>query len=231
MYRIGDFALISRVSIKMLRHYDAIGLFSPAHIDAQTGYRHYTLEQLPRLYRIVALKSMGFSLDEIGQLLDGYLSTETIERLIDIRREAMRRELAEIKARLKRLDLWRERLMMEGKIPDYEVILKPFTPVAGEPGLPSPSEGPITRPLTNRGGLAEDVLLPPEQLPQAEALACAVHTGDEASLIQAYQALDRWIQAHGYRIAGTPREIPLTDAAGAPVIELQMPVRTGESAG
>ena len=55
MFSIGDFARHGRVSVRMLRHYDAIGLLQPAHVDQVTGYRSYEARQLSRLNRIVAL--------------------------------------------------------------------------------------------------------------------------------------------------------------------------------
>lgn len=47
--KIGEFARLAHVSLKTLHHYDAVGLLPPAHVDRFTGYRYYTLEQLPRL--------------------------------------------------------------------------------------------------------------------------------------------------------------------------------------
>ena len=46
MFRIGDFSRIARVSSRLLRFYDEIGLFVPAHADPYTGYRFYTVGQL-----------------------------------------------------------------------------------------------------------------------------------------------------------------------------------------
>lgn len=57
MFGIGEFASAGRVSVRMLRHYDALGLLRPAHVDAVTGYRLYGARQLSRLNRIVALKT------------------------------------------------------------------------------------------------------------------------------------------------------------------------------
>ena len=54
----------------MLRHYDKLGLLKPGHIDQWTGYRYYTLDQLPRLHQILALRDLGLKLDQIGGLLE-----------------------------------------------------------------------------------------------------------------------------------------------------------------
>ena len=69
MLKIGDFSHLSHVSVRMLRHYDELGLLKPVQVDRFTGYRYYSIEQLPRLNRILALKDLGFSLDQITQLL------------------------------------------------------------------------------------------------------------------------------------------------------------------
>ena len=66
MFKIGEFSKLSRVSVKALRHYDDMGLLRPAQVDRFTSYRYYALEQLPRLHRILGLKELGFSLEQIG---------------------------------------------------------------------------------------------------------------------------------------------------------------------
>ena len=68
MIRIGDFSRISLVSIKTLRYYDEVGLLHPAKVDDFTGYRYYSFDRLSRLHRILALKDLGFSLEQIGRL-------------------------------------------------------------------------------------------------------------------------------------------------------------------
>jgi DNA-binding transcriptional MerR regulator len=69
--KIGEFSQLGRVSVRMLRHYDATGLLKPAQVDRLSGYRFYAVEQLPRLNRILALKDLGLSLEQVGRLLDG----------------------------------------------------------------------------------------------------------------------------------------------------------------
>ena len=66
MFRIGEFAQMARVSSRQLRFYDQLGLLQPAHTDGQTGYRYYSVRQLPRLNCILALKELGLSLEQIG---------------------------------------------------------------------------------------------------------------------------------------------------------------------
>jgi DNA-binding transcriptional MerR regulator len=49
MFKIGDFSRLTSVSIRMLRHYDEIGLLKPESIDNFTRYRFYSVEQIPRV--------------------------------------------------------------------------------------------------------------------------------------------------------------------------------------
>lgn len=72
MLRIGEFSKLSRVSLRMLRHYDEIGLLKPAEIDRFTDYRYYREDQLPTVCRITALKDMGFALADIVKILEVY---------------------------------------------------------------------------------------------------------------------------------------------------------------
>jgi len=63
MFKIGEFSKLSQVTVKTLRYYDEIGLLKPAEVDRFTSYRYYSVDQLPRLNRILALKDLGLSLE------------------------------------------------------------------------------------------------------------------------------------------------------------------------
>ncbi len=82
MFKIGDFSRLTRVTVKALRHYDRLGLLKPDHIDATSGYRYYTAAQLPRLERLLALKELGFALEQVGRLLDADLSAGQLRQLL-----------------------------------------------------------------------------------------------------------------------------------------------------
>ncbi len=86
MLKIGDFSRLSRVTVKALRYYDEIGLLKPVEVDRFTGYRYYAADQLPRLNRIIALKSLGLSLEEVGKLVDNSLTPEHIKQLLSVKR-------------------------------------------------------------------------------------------------------------------------------------------------
>jgi DNA-binding transcriptional MerR regulator len=67
--RIGAVAKATGLTVRTLHHYDAIGLLRPAERSA-AGYRLYGEEDLRRLYRIIALRGMGFPLETIGRALE-----------------------------------------------------------------------------------------------------------------------------------------------------------------
>jgi len=81
MLKIGDFSKLARVTIKALRYYDELGLLKPVKVDEFTGYRYYSASQLTQLYRIMALKDMGLSLEEISRLLRNNVS---IDHILDL---------------------------------------------------------------------------------------------------------------------------------------------------
>lgn len=105
MFRIGEFSKIAQVSSRLLRYYDEIGLLRPSHIDRWTNYRYYTADQLLRLNRILALKELGLSLDEIQQLLEDDVGTAQIRDLYQTRKEQIERSLREELARLQQVQL------------------------------------------------------------------------------------------------------------------------------
>ena len=91
MLKIGDFSKLSRVSIRMLRHYDDIGLMKPAETDAFTGYRYYREDQLLVIGRITALKDMGFALADIIRILEIYDDREKLDAFLSSREEELSR--------------------------------------------------------------------------------------------------------------------------------------------
>src|SRR5215469_3008419 len=102
MLKIGEFSQLSQVTVRTLRHYDEIGLLRPTHIDPSSDYRYYSIEQLPALHRILALKDLGLSLDQIGPMLDAPPSAEDMHRLLQERRQTIARQIVEEQMKLAR---------------------------------------------------------------------------------------------------------------------------------
>ena len=69
VWKIGELARRTGLTVRTLHHYDEIGLLSPAE-RSDGGHRVYDEAGVQRLYRIVSLRSLGFPLDAIAQALD-----------------------------------------------------------------------------------------------------------------------------------------------------------------
>ena len=124
MIRIGDFSKLSRVSVKTLRFYDEMGLLKPVDVDRFNGYRYYEFDQLPRLYRILALKDLGFSLEEIGHLLEEGLPTEQMRGMLKLRQAEIRQQVEDEAERLERVELWLRQIEQEDCMSRYDVVIK-----------------------------------------------------------------------------------------------------------
>ena len=91
MLKIGEFSKLSRVSVRMLRHYDEVGLLAPSEVDPMTGYRYYSERQLITAGRIAALRALGFGLSTDDQsreraqrALNEFLRPEFLNRIDEI---------------------------------------------------------------------------------------------------------------------------------------------------
>jgi len=124
MFRIGDFSRIARVSARLLRFYDEIGLFVPAHADEQTGYRYYTVEQLGQLNRILVLKELGFSLEQIGDIVRANVSTSELRNLLLLRRNDVELTLAAETQRLRAIETRIAQLETDGALTADDVIVR-----------------------------------------------------------------------------------------------------------
>ena len=123
MLKIGEFSKLSRVSIRMLRHYDDIGLLKPAEIDNFTGYRYYHEEQLFTIGRITSLKDMGFALADIIKILDNYDDKEKMDAFLSERQKELSKLSKETEYKLMLLETARKRLRKEQKM-SFDVTVK-----------------------------------------------------------------------------------------------------------
>jgi DNA-binding transcriptional MerR regulator len=129
MFRIGEFAQIAQVSGRQLRFYDQLGLLQPAHTDPQTGYRYYSIGQLPRLNCILALKDLGLSLEQIGPLLKDELSPAELRAMLTMKRAQLAQSLQEEEARLRHIESRIAQIDRQGGIGAYDVVTKSVLPL------------------------------------------------------------------------------------------------------
>jgi DNA-binding transcriptional MerR regulator len=128
MFTIGAFSQIGQVSIKALRFYDEIGLLKPSYVDRESGYRYYAATLLPRLNHILVLKQLGFSLEEIAELLRGDLSVRQVSGMLLRQRKVLEQKVKQEQARLTRVESWIALLEREARIPGFEISLKRVPP-------------------------------------------------------------------------------------------------------
>ena len=272
--KIGEFAKIGMVSVSALRFYNEAGLLKPAEVDRWTGYRYYSLDQLPALNRILALKDLGLSLEQIKQLMGEELPAEQIRGMLRLKRAELQAEMTDLRARLDRVEARLQQIEMEGKMSHYDVIVKKVDPVrvaivrdvvptqaeinttfnrlfdevmeyikdtgAGFAGPaillwydPGNMENtPVAAAMPTNGAVAGNHRVRIEEL-EGVHMASTLHRGPFSTLMGAYDAVMRYIEANGYRIAGPSREVNLEyDRHGDPnhyLTEVQFPVEKAEN--
>ena len=283
MIKIGDFSKLAHVSIKTLHHYDDLRLLEPVHVDRYSGYRYYEIGQLSRLNRILALKDLGLSLEQVTELLREDLSTAEMRGMLRLKQMDLATHVEEEQACLLRVEQRLRQLEMDGAPLHSEIALKdvpaqmtlvaqivaaseesvwqawaslqtllqdhlemarlkPSTPwFAMFDELPYWETDPeltlavgVTLRAEQRAGDWQNTPVHLQELPAVPAMASVIHTGDYATLPQAYASLYAWTQSSGYQPAGSYRELYLPESgvsatpvplSQAGVIELQCPVK------
>jgi len=123
MLKIGEFSRLSRVSVRMLRHYDEIGLLKPVETDEMTSYRYYGEEQLAVMARITALKDMGFALADIVRILEIYDDREKLDGYLKRRQEELTELDRQTRIRLALTGTARRRLR-EDKTMEFDITVR-----------------------------------------------------------------------------------------------------------
>jgi DNA-binding transcriptional MerR regulator len=128
MFKIGDFSKVAQVSGRLLRYYDEIELFKPVYTDTTTGYRYYTAEQLPSLNRILALKNLGLSLDQIARMVQDNISTDEIRGMLLLKKSQIEQNLREEFFRLQAVESRLRQIDQAGSWSDLPVAVKNIPP-------------------------------------------------------------------------------------------------------
>jgi DNA-binding transcriptional MerR regulator len=129
MFSIGEFARHGRISVRMLRHYDAIGLLQPARVDPATAYRFYEARQLSDLNRIMALKDLGFTLEQVRNILDEQISAAELRGMLRLRQSEIHAQIEAETARLSRVEARLLTIEDEGRVPVDGVVVKRLAPI------------------------------------------------------------------------------------------------------
>jgi DNA-binding transcriptional MerR regulator len=223
---IGEFAHLGGVTAKVLRNYDTRGIFGPAWVDPQTGYRYYSPAQIPELRRIIALRDLGIPLADVAELAAGGAD---LRRVLQRRRRELEEARTSISRKLAALDI---RVEMADSGPDVVVRSVEAQLVAGLRSTVMPGEdiGPLfyelesmVRDTGSRASLPPGALIPirlgsgrfevevfvpvtrgveagrvsSHRLPAAR-VAAVIHRGSYRGMPDARDALQRWVTAAGY---------------------------------
>ena len=129
MFSIGEFARHGRVSVRMLRHYDAIGLIRPACVDEATGYRLYEASQLDELNRVIALKDLGFTLQQVQVILEEKVSAAELRGMLRLRRAEIQASIEAETTRLARVEARLLTIEDGARVPADGVVVKRLAPV------------------------------------------------------------------------------------------------------
>lgn len=128
--QIGEFSRLSRISVRMLRHYDQVGLLRPAEQDAETGYRRYAVEQLAEAARITTLRDLGFRIQDIADLV--HAGDDELLRALDARAQELEETIEHERRRLADLRRFHQEVEAGGSdiscevtlvsVPSYDVV-------------------------------------------------------------------------------------------------------------
>lgn len=124
MMTIGEFARIGRVSVRMLRHYDTIGLLVPEHVDPRTGYRYYVAVQVHTLNRIVALKDLGLHLDQVRAIVEDRISGAELRAMLRLREAELAERITADRHRLARVQARLRLIEAEDSVSQPDVVTK-----------------------------------------------------------------------------------------------------------
>ena len=214
MLKIGEFSKLSRVSIRMLRHYDDIGLLKPAEIDNFTGYRYYREEQLFDIGRITSLKDMGFALADIIKILDSYDDKEKMDAFLSERQK----ELSKLSKVTVKTIPERYAATVQMVVPHYEDEGMLWNTMMSEcknlvPAYPCLAAAEFLDPeykeenveiiawMTVSGSYNDTEHVKFKNLPEVKVASCIIK-GSYDQMGEAYATVASWIKANGYKMNG-----------------------------
>ncbi len=126
MFTIGQFSKICKVTVKALRHYEKIGLLTPAEVDEDTQYRYYTNEQISLVKNISFMKELGIPLQTAKQMIKKIAEKQELEPLLEEHRKFLLKQWELYNSRLVKLAWWHKTLEVQGIIDNtrYDVRIR-----------------------------------------------------------------------------------------------------------
>ncbi len=251
MLNIGEFARLGQVSPRMLRHYDEIGMLRPERTDPSNGYRRYGARQLSRLHRILAFRDLGFTLEQIREILEENPPVEQLRGMLRMRQAQIEQTVDEERERLRRVEAHLRALEGSNTVDVQDIVIKQTQPIriaqSAARGLTHADIAPAFGRLLpevlahlesvgakpgisaayyeDQNGTAEEgsiVLhagfeIGDQDVPDSDRVtvvdlpvvevASVVHRGAMDGITTSWEALVRWTEVSGYRLAGDCREL------------------------
>jgi DNA-binding transcriptional MerR regulator len=245
MYRIGEFSRLTQVPVKTLRHYDAIGLLRPAHVDPSSSYRYYTAAEVERLNRILVFRDLGFALLEIRALVAENVPPGQIRGILRLKCVELERSVDRERARLQRAAERLELLERSGDTAAHAVAVRETAPqlvASVRARLRSYDEcerlfdelAHAVGPQRRRGALwhecaegavdCEAFVLLPASVPVSGRVrvhelpaqrVASLVYRGDTEFLPAYRAMRTWLSVSGASLSGPKRELFLAEAGGA----------------
>ncbi|MBV7337447.1 MerR family transcriptional regulator [Chloroflexi bacterium TSY] len=179
MFKIGEFSKIAQVAVSQLRYYDKIGLFQPEYTDQFTDYRYYRASQLPDLNRILAMKELGLTLEQIHRLVADNVSAEEIRGMLALKKAQAEQELHATLDQLHHIEARLRQVELEGELSMDDVIMRelPAQPIYSFRHIfPDLREAPVHR--------MEITRLLPDHISQKNLSYFAVLLHEEAFMVE-----------------------------------------------
>jgi DNA-binding transcriptional MerR regulator len=110
LMKIGELAAFFNVSVKAVRIYEKKGILIPAKTDPDTGYRYYTVSQVQTLNALLELKSLGFSLNEVKNIMAGAVNNDDFAAALKSKRIAWQEAVSVAENKIDSIDKINERI-------------------------------------------------------------------------------------------------------------------------
>lgn len=226
LMRIGDLARLSGVSVRMLRHYDRIGVLVPTHVDAASGRRRYSTAQLDELNRLLAWRALGFGLREARELVDSAADVRRMRAALEERRSAVEASVRRQRFQLDRIEARLRVIDGEDETADGIVVKEvPAQHMAGLHSWDGRTEALFERVIERMSAVRADRSVPVARyLPDSERVRCdagyvlddprvpglevihlpaadvatTLHTGAMAGIGAAYRRVTEWAATRGH---------------------------------
>ena len=124
MFRTGEFSKLTQVSVRMLRYYDETGILTLSEVDKWTGHWLYSVDQIPRLNKILYLRDSGLNVSEIALALT--LDEQSLFGHLDKTRMEIENAIQAEQEKLRKIELAKSEIQGGKGELHYNISIKPI---------------------------------------------------------------------------------------------------------